>query len=84
MSTLAIVRAVAALQYSPLPARRYLEPVLDTDVANLRDALEFSVLGLATAFHQVLPGMREAGEGSVVLVNGGTSVQPRADLAGTS
>jgi NADP-dependent 3-hydroxy acid dehydrogenase YdfG len=75
---------ITALQYSPLPARRYLEPVLDTDVDVLRDALEFSVLGLATAVHQVLPAMRDAGDGSVLLVNGGTSVQPRADLAGTS
>lgn len=75
---------VTALQYSPIPARRYLEPVLDTDVDDLRDALEFSVLGLATAVHQVLPGMRDAGEGSVLLVNGGTSVRPRPDFAGTS
>jgi NADP-dependent 3-hydroxy acid dehydrogenase YdfG len=75
---------VTALQYSPIPARRYLKPVLDNDVDDLRDALEFSVLGLATAVHQVLPGMRDAGEGSVLLVNGGTSVRPRPDFAGTS
>jgi len=75
---------VTALQYSPIPARRYLAPVLDTGVEDLRDALAFSVLGLATAVQQVLPGMREAGEGSVLLVNGGTSVRPRPDVAGTS
>jgi short-subunit dehydrogenase len=75
---------VTALQYSPIPARRYLKPVIDTEFEDLRDALAFSVLGLAAAVHQVLPGMRAAGGGSVLLVNGGTSFQPRPDLAGTS
>lgn len=32
----------------------------------------------------VLPAMREAGEGTVLLVNGGTSVKARSGLAGTS
>jgi ABC-type nitrate/sulfonate/bicarbonate transport system substrate-binding protein len=31
-----------------------------------------------------LPAMREAGDGSIVLINGGTSVKSRADFAGTS
>jgi len=32
----------------------------------------------------VLPGMRQAGGGSVILINGGTSVKARAGFAGTS
>ena len=75
---------VTVLQYSPIPAPRYLKLLDDTDVDDLQDALAFSVLGLATAVEQVLPGMREAGAGSVLLVNGGTSVRPRAGAAGTS
>lgn len=75
---------ITALQYSPIPARRYLKPVLDTDVDDLRDALEFSVLAPAAAIRHVLPGMRQAGGGSVLLVNGGTSVRPKPDYAGTS
>jgi ABC-type nitrate/sulfonate/bicarbonate transport system substrate-binding protein len=36
------------------------------------------------AVNAVLPAMREAGAGSIVLINGGTSVKARADFAGTS
>lgn len=75
---------ITTLQYSPIPAKRYLKPVLETDTDDLLDALRFSVLGLAAAVHQVLPGMREAGRGTILLVNGGTSVEPRSGFAGTS
>lgn len=75
---------ITALQYSPIPARRYLRPVLETDADDLRDAFEFSVLGPLTAIQHVLPGMRQARGGSVLLVNGGTSVRPKPDYAGTS
>lgn len=75
---------ITALQYSPIPDTRYLKPVLDTDVPDLLDALEFSVLALAAVVRHVLPGMRAAGGGSVLLVNGGTAVASRPDYAGTS
>lgn len=75
---------ITTLQYSPIPAKRYLKPVLETDTDDLLDALRFSVLGLAAAVHQVLPGMREAGSGTILLVNGGTSVQAKPGFAGTS
>ncbi len=75
---------VTALQYSPLPAREYLEPVLDLTPELALDALRFSALGLVTAVRAVLPGMREQQGGSVVLINGGTSVRARAGFAGTS
>lgn len=58
--------------------------MLETDIDDLRDAFGFSVLGPATAIQQVLAGMRQAGGGSVLLVNGGTSVRPKPDYAGTS
>ncbi len=75
---------ISVLQYSPLPAREYLKPVLDLTPELALDALQFSALGLIHAARAVLPHMRAAGEGSIILINGGTSVKARADFAGTS
>lgn len=86
----ALVRAAAelgpivALQYSPLPSRDYLKPVLDLTPELALEALQFSALGLIHAVRTVLPAMREAGDGSIILINGGTSVKARAGFAGTS
>ena len=46
--------------------------------------MEFSIFGPFTAVRQVLPGMRSLRRGTIVFVNGGTSVRPRAQYAGTS
>lgn len=75
---------ISVLQYSPLPSRDYLKPVLDLTPELALEALRFSALGLIHAARAVLPAMREAGEGSIVLINGGTSVKSRAGFAGTS
>ncbi|MBA8815266.1 NADP-dependent 3-hydroxy acid dehydrogenase YdfG [Microbacterium halimionae] len=75
---------VTALQYSPLPSRDYLKPVLDLTPELALEALSFSALGLIHAAQTVLPRMRDAGEGSIILINGGTSVKARAGFAGTS
>ena len=75
---------ITALQYSPLPSCSYLEPVLDLTPELALEALRFSALGLITAARAVLPGMRAAGDGSIILVNGGTSVKARAGFSGTS
>ncbi|MFC5379452.1 SDR family NAD(P)-dependent oxidoreductase [Aquipuribacter nitratireducens] len=75
---------VQVLQFSPIPQREFLKPLTDTTGDDLAAALDFSVLGPKTAVDAVLPGMRAAGAGTVVLVNGGTAVRPRADYAGTS
>ena len=86
----ALTRAVAelgpvtVLQYSPLPSRAYLKPVLELTPELALEALRFSALGLIHAVRSVLPAMRAAGDGSIILVNGGTSVKARADFAGTS
>ena len=86
----ALARAVAklgpitVLQYSPLPSRDYLKPVLDMTPELALEALQFSALGLIHAARAVLPAMRETGDGSVILINGGTSVKARAGFAGTS
>lgn len=75
---------ITALQYSPLPSRDYLKPVLDLTAELALEALQFSALGLIHAVRAVLPGMRERGDGSVILINGGTSVRARSGFAGTS
>jgi NAD(P)-dependent dehydrogenase (short-subunit alcohol dehydrogenase family) len=75
---------ITALQYSPLPSRDYLKPVLDLTPELALEALQFSALGLIHAVRTVLPGMRRAGAGSIILINGGTSVKARAGFAGTS
>ena len=75
---------ITALQYSPLPSRDYLKPVLDLTPELALEALQFSALGLIHAARAVLPAMREAKAGSIILINGGTSVKARADFAGTS
>ncbi|HWS57320.1 MAG TPA: SDR family NAD(P)-dependent oxidoreductase, partial [Actinotalea sp.] len=75
---------IAVLQYSPLPSRDYLRPVLELTPELALEALRFSALGLVHAARAVLPAMRAAGDGSIVLINGGTSVKARPDFAGTS
>ncbi|MGZ0211650.1 MAG: SDR family NAD(P)-dependent oxidoreductase [Actinomycetales bacterium] len=75
---------ITTLQYSPLPARTYLKPVLELTPELALEALQFSALGLIHAVRTVLPAMRENGDGSIILINGGTSVQSRAGFAGTS
>ncbi len=75
---------ISMLQYSPLPSRAYLQPVLELTPALASEALQFSALGLIHAVRSVLPAMREAGDGSIILVNGGTSVKARSGFAGTS
>jgi len=75
---------ISVLQYSPLPSRDYLKPVLDLTPELALEALQFSALGLIRAVRTVLPAMREAQAGSVILINGGTSVKARAGFAGTS
>lgn len=75
---------IDVLQYSPLPSRDYLRPVLEMTPELALEALRFSALGLIHAVRTVLPAMRGAGSGSIILINGGTSVKARADFAGTS
>ncbi|WP_061962300.1 SDR family NAD(P)-dependent oxidoreductase [Demequina flava] len=75
---------ITSLQYSPLPARTYLKPVLDLTPELASEALQFSALGLISAVRAVLPAMREANEGSIILINGGTSVKARAGFSATS
>ncbi|ALJ21736.1 SDR family NAD(P)-dependent oxidoreductase [Microbacterium sp. No. 7] len=75
---------VEVLQFSPVPRKDFLRPVLETSVDDLRAAAEFSILGAATAVHAVLPRMREAGRGSILFANGASAATPNGKVAGTS
>jgi short-subunit dehydrogenase len=75
---------VEVLQYSPLPQKEFLRPVLETTPGDLVGAFEFSIQAPVAAVHQVLQGMRVLGRGTVLFINGGTAVQPLPEYAGTS
>jgi NADP-dependent 3-hydroxy acid dehydrogenase YdfG len=75
---------IEVLEYSPIPQREFLRPMLETTVDDLTAAVEFSVLGPVTAVEQVLPGMRSLGRGTVLFVNGGSGARPNPAVAGTS
>lgn len=77
---------VEVLQYSPLPQKDFMRPVLETTPADLVGPVEFSIYGSVAAVHQVLPGMRFLGEnrGTILFVNGGSAVTPGRNVTGTS
>jgi NAD(P)-dependent dehydrogenase (short-subunit alcohol dehydrogenase family) len=78
---------IEVLQYSPLPQKDFMRPVLETTPADLRGPVEFSIYGPVAAVHQVLPGMRFLPEGSspsILFVNGGSAVKPGRNVTGTS
>jgi NAD(P)-dependent dehydrogenase (short-subunit alcohol dehydrogenase family) len=75
---------IEILQYSPVPQREFMRSVLDTTVAELTGAVEFSIYGPIIAIQHLLPGMRALGRGTVLFVNGGSAVRPNPKVAGTS
>jgi len=83
-SAAAELGTIEVLQYSPVPQRDFMKPVLDTTADDLVAPVEQSVYGPVTAVRQVLPGMRATGRGTVVLVNGGSAVRPGPNVTGTS
>ncbi|MFC9335958.1 SDR family NAD(P)-dependent oxidoreductase [Arthrobacter sp. NPDC057009] len=75
---------IEVLQYSPVPRKEFLRPVLETTADDLAAAVAFSILGPATAVQQVLGGMRQLGRGTILFVNGSSAVRPNEQVAGTS
>ncbi len=73
---------VEVLEYSPLPAKEFMKPILETSVDDLRGPLEFSVLGAVAAARAVLGPMVEAGSGSILFTTGGAAVKPYPERAG--
>ena len=79
---------IEVLQYSPLPQKDFMRPVLETTPEDLRGPVEFSIYGPVAAVHQVVPGMRFLTRGgatpSIIFVNGGSAVKPGRNVTGTS
>jgi len=77
---------IEVLQYSPLPQKDFMRPVLETTPADLVGPVEFSIYGPVAAVHAVVPGMRFLGEdrGTILFVNGGSAVKPGRAVTGTS
>lgn len=75
---------IEVLQYSPVPAREFMKPVLDTTAEDLTGPIEQSVYGPVTAVQHVLPGLRDLGRGTILFINGGSAVTPGVGVAGTS
>ena len=82
---------IEVLQYSPLPQKDFMRPVLETTPADLVGPVEFSIYGPIAAVHQVVPGKRflpktedGAQRGSILFVIGGSAVKPGRNVTGTS
>ena len=73
---------VEVLEYSPLPAKEFMKPILETTVDDVRGPLEFSVLGAVAAATAVLPAMRAAGKGTILYTTGGAAIKPYPLRAG--
>src|SRR4051794_33230525 len=73
---------VEVLEYSPLPSREFMKPILETTVDDVRGPLEFSVLGAVAAATAVLPAMIDAGRGTILFTTGGAAVNPYPLRAG--
>ena len=70
------------LEYSPLPAREFMKPILETTVEDVRGPLEFSVLGAVAAVTAVIGPMLDAGRGTILFTAGGAAVNPYPLRAG--
>src|SRR3954468_24113859 len=73
---------VEVLEYSPLPAREFMKPILETRVEDVRGGLEFSVLGAVAATQAVIGPMLEAGRGTIFFTTGGAAIAPYPLRAG--
>jgi NADP-dependent 3-hydroxy acid dehydrogenase YdfG len=73
---------VEVLEYSPLPAKEFMKPILETSVEDIRGPLEFSILGAVAAATAVVGPMVEAGSGSILFTTGGAAVKPYPERAG--
>jgi short-subunit dehydrogenase len=65
---------VDAIEYSPFDMT-FIAPS-DVTAAIARQAVEFQLIGAVTAVQKVLPGMREAGDGIILLTTGRSALLP--------
>jgi NADP-dependent 3-hydroxy acid dehydrogenase YdfG len=74
--------AVEVLEYSPLPAREFMKPILETTAEDIRGPLEFSVVGAVAAVQAVLGPMRDAGRGTILFTTGTAFITLNPERAG--
>src|SRR3954453_16779078 len=74
--------SVEVLEYSPLPAREFMKPILETTADDIRGPLEFSIVGAVAAVQAVLGPMREAGRGSILFTTGTAFITLNPERAG--
>jgi short-subunit dehydrogenase len=67
---------VEVLEYSPLPAREFMKPILETTVDDVRGPLEFSIVGAVAAATAVIGPMLERGSGTILFTTGGAAIHP--------
>jgi len=67
---------VEVLEYSPLPAREFMKPILETTVDDVRGPLEFSVLGAVAAATAVVGPRLDAERGTILFTTGGAAINP--------
>jgi short-subunit dehydrogenase len=73
---------VDVLEYSPLPAKEFMKPILQTSVDDVRGPLEFSVLGAVAAATAVVDAMLERGSGTILFTTVGAAINPYPLRAG--
>jgi short-subunit dehydrogenase len=73
---------IEVLEYSPVPAGKYMKPVLETSADDVRAVLEFSVLGAVAAVTAVVGPMLERGSGTILFTTGGAAINPNPARAG--
>ena len=73
---------VEVLSFSPLPAREFMKPILETTIDDVRGPLEFSVLGAVAAATAVVGSMLERGSGTILFTTGGAAINPYPLRAG--
>ncbi len=75
---------IEVLQYSPVPAKEFMRPALDTAADDLVGPVQLSIYGPVTASRAVIPGMQSLGRGTILFINGASAVRPRGAVTGTS
>ncbi|MEV6164407.1 SDR family NAD(P)-dependent oxidoreductase [Streptomyces sp. NPDC052052] len=71
---------IDVLEFSPLPGLQVVQPQ-DVTVENLRQQTDALLYGAVTAAQAVLPGMREAGSGTLLFTTGSGAIDPVPMLA---
>jgi NADP-dependent 3-hydroxy acid dehydrogenase YdfG len=75
---------VEVLEYSPLPAREFMKPILETTAEDIRGPLEFSVVGAVAAVQAVVGPMRSAGRGTILFTTGTAFISLDPQRAGVA